>query len=104
MQRARRSVPVSRSDGLRGAIPTLLVWPGSVSARACTISFRRAREHNTAMSRERGAQAGGGPAWIARLVWGLVLAGFLIHFVPGLGLGSGASGPGGPFVIIAFAL
>ncbi len=60
------------------------------------------------MSRERGAQAGGGPVWIARLVWGLVLAGFVIHFVPGLGLVTGysviAGGPSKLFVIIAFAL
>jgi len=42
------------------------------------------------------------------LVWGLVLAGFLIHFVPGLGLRTWSSGiAGGPsklFVTIAFAL
>src|SRR6266487_4031540 len=72
MQRARRSARLSRRGGLRGVIPTLLVWAGSGSARACTISFRRAREHNTAMSGERGGQLEGrGPVWIARLVWGL---------------------------------
>jgi signal transduction histidine kinase len=60
------------------------------------------------MSRERGAQAGGGrPAWIARLVWGLVLAVLLIHFVPGLGLRTWSSviaSPSKLFVTIAFAL
>src|SRR6266513_5427666 len=61
--------------------------------------------HNTAVSGERGGQLEGRwPAWIAMLVWGLVLAGFLIHFVPGLGLGANASGPDGLFVITAFAL
>jgi hypothetical protein len=42
------------------------------------------------------------------LVWGLVLAGFLIHFVPGLGLRTWSSviagGPSKLFVTIAFAL
>jgi signal transduction histidine kinase len=61
------------------------------------------------MSGERGGQLEGrGPVWIARLVWGLVLAGFVIHFVPGLGLVTGysviAGGPSKLFVIVAFAL
>jgi signal transduction histidine kinase len=58
------------------------------------------------MGRERGAQAGGRPAWIVRLVWGLVLAGLLIGLVLGLRLGSGPGvrGPSGLFVTTAFAL
>jgi signal transduction histidine kinase len=59
------------------------------------------------MSRERGAQAGGDrSAWVARLAWGLVLAGLLIVSVPGLGLGAGfdIGGPSGLFVTVAFVL
>ncbi len=45
------------------------------------------------------------PAWIAGSLWVLVLGGFLIHLVPGVGFGSGAhGGPSQYFVLIVFVL
>ena len=57
------------------------------------------------MSGGRDSHLGGRwPAWTARALWGLAVGALLIHFIPGLGFGTGPSGPSAAFVTIAFAL
>src|SRR6266702_1697561 len=52
-----------------------------------------------------GGGRGSAPTWIAGSLWVLVLGGFLIHLVPGVGFGSGAhGGPSQYFVLIVFVL